>query len=260
MPHVLATTAALAIAFATVPTPKPTPFPLGTLQPFGTETQTQAPAANLPEIGRVRAATPVCAAMRDLIIPSFAAALRADARFSETRVRLPKYVEIADDPEHRTDVFRESALSKLDADATKILNETLVLNKALGDPRFKDPTDPQVIAAKNQLQQLYATQQARANQLQEFVMRQRNEIAKNGFSDNSAFAPRNQPIPLPGGDTQLKPPPSLKAPAGMPLLNGKIAMADKASINDWSGSMAAAVRASENLAAHTFLPIAQSCR
>ena len=256
MLHVLATTAALAIAFATVPAPKATPFPLGTLQPFGSETA--APAANLPEIGRVRAATPVCAAMRDLVIPSFAAARRADARFSETRVRLPKYVEIADDPEHRADVFRESALSKLDADATKILNETLVLNKALGDPRFKDPTDPQVIAAKNQLQQLYATQQARANQLQEFVMRQRNEIAKNGFSDNSAFASRTQQQTP--DNTPPKPPPSLKAPAGMPLLNGKIALADKASINEWSGSMAAAVRASENLAAQTFLPIAQSCR
>ena len=257
MPHVLATTAALAIAFATAPTPKPAPFPLGTLQPFGTETP--APAANLPEIGRVRANSPVCAAMRDLVIPSFAAARRADARFTETRVRLPKYIEIADDPEHRSDVYRESALSKLDADATKILNETLVMNKALGDPRFKDPTDPQVIAAKNQLQQLYATQQARANQLQEFVMRQRNEIAKNGIGDNSAFASRRQPPRLPD-DNQVKPPPSLKAPAGMPLINGKIAMADMQSLNEWSGQMAAAVRASENLAAQTFLPIAQSCR
>jgi hypothetical protein len=257
MPHALATTAALAIAFATVPTPKPTPFPLGTLQPFGTETP--APASNLPEIGRVRANRPVCAAMRDLIIPSFAAARRADARFSETRVRLPKYVEIADDPEHKTDVYRESALSKIDADATKILNETLVLNKALGDPRFKDPTDPQVIAAKNQLEQLYATQQTRANQLQEFVMRQRNEIAKNGLGDNSAFAPHTTPQRT--ADTEpLKPPPSLKAPPNMPLLNGRIALADKASINDWSGNMAAAVRKSENLAAQTFLPIAQSCR
>ena len=258
MPHAFATTAALAIAFATVPTPKSTPFPLGTLQPFGTETP--APAANLPEIGRVRANSPVCAAMRDLVIPSFAAARRADARFTETRVRLPKYVEIADDPEHRTDVYRESALSKLDADATTILNETLVLNKALGDARLKDPTDPQVIAAKRQLEQLYATQQARANQLQEFVMRQRNEIAKNGMGDNSAFGPHNTQPQQTADNTPLKPPPSLKAPPNMPLLNGRIALADKAAINDWSGNMAAAVRKSENLAAQTFLPIAQSCR
>jgi hypothetical protein len=255
MPHAIAVSAALAIAFAAAPTPKPQPFPLGTLQPFGTETP--APPSNLPEIGRVRAATPVCAAMRDLVVPSFAAARRADARFTETRVRLPKYIEIADDPEHRTDVYRESALSKLDADATKILQETLVLNKALGDPRFKDPTDPQVIAMKNQLDQLYRTQQARANQLQEFVMRQRNEIAKNGIDDNHALAGRNQ---APPGPQAAPPPPSLKAPSGMPLLIGKIAMLDKASLNEWSGNMAAAVRASENLAAQTFLPIAQACR
>jgi len=257
MPHVLATTAALAIAFAAGP--QPTPFPLGTLQPFGTETP--VPAPTLPEIGRVRAARPACTAMRDLIIPSFAAARRADVRFAQTRARLPQYVEFAADPEHRTDVFRESALSRLDADATAILQETLVLNRALGDPRFKDNTDPQVDAERAQLQQLYNTQQARANQLQQFVMRQRNAIAKNGMEDPGAFRGRN------GGPTTLidnarvpAPMPALTAPPGMPLLSGRIPMADKAAINDWSGSMAAAVRASENQAARTFLPIAQSCR
>jgi hypothetical protein len=257
MPHVLATTAALAIAFATVPTPKSTPFPLGTLQPFGTETP--APASTLPEIGRVRAATPACAAMRDLVIPSFAAARRADVRFAQTRARLPQYVEYIDDPEHRNDVFRESALSKLDADATAILNETLVLNKALGDPRFKDPTDPQVAAEKAQLEQLYDTQQARANQLQEFVMRQRNAIAKNGIDDSSALTGTRRQQ---GRDASAPaaPMPALTAPPGMPLLGGRIALADKAAINDWSGSMAAAVRASENQAARAFLPIAHGCR
>ncbi len=257
MPHVLATTAALAIAFATVPTPKPTPFPLGTLQPFGTETPAPAPSSALPEIGRVRAASAACAVMRDLVIPSFAAARRADIRFAQTRVRLPQYVDFMDDPQHSADIFRESALAKLDADATAILNETLVLNKALGDPRFKDTSDPQVAAQKAQLQQLYNTQQARANQLQEFVMRQRNAIAKNGMEDNGALRGRMQPAtPL----TQDVPLPTLTAPPGMPVLNGKIAMADKNAINDWSGSMAAAVRSSENLAARAFLPIAHGCR
>jgi hypothetical protein len=257
MPHVLATTAALAIAFATVPAPKPTPFPLGTLQPFGSETPAPAatPASGLPEIGRVRAASPACAAMRDLVIPSFAAARRADVRFAQTRVRLPQYVEYMSDPEHQGDVFRESALSKLDADATAILNETLVLNKALGDPRFKNPTDPTVAAEKAQLDQLYRTQQARANQLQEFVTRQRVAIAKNGIDDNSAFQ-RNAPQ---GITPSAAPMPALTAPPGMPVLGGRIAMADKAVINEWSGAMTAAVRASENQAARAFLPIAHSC-
>ncbi len=254
MLHVLAATAALAIAFAARAA---TPFPIGTLQPFGTGTPAPAPpASNLPEIGRVRAATPACATMRDLIIPSFAAARRADVRFAQTRVRLPQYIDFADDPEHSTDVFRESALQKIDADATAILNETLVLNKALGDPRFKNPTDPQVVTEKAQLQQLYDTQQARANQLQEFVMRQRNAIAKNGMEDSGAFRGHNQPASFPSD----APVPALTAPPGMPVLNGKIAMADKNTINDWSGSMAAAVRASENLAARIFLPIAYTCR
>jgi hypothetical protein len=259
MPHALATTAALVIAFATVPAPTPTPFALGTLQPFGTETPAPAPSAALPEIGRVRAATPSCAAMRDLIIPSFAAARRADARFTQTRARLPQYVDYVDDPVHRADVFRESALARLDQDSTAILNETLVINKALGDPRFKDPTDPVVAAEKAQLEQLYSTQQARANQLQEFVMRQRAAIAKNGIDDNSAFTSNRK---LQGANVSPPPAPiaNFTAPPGMPVLGGRIAMADKAVINDWSGSMAAAVRASENQAARTFLPIAHSCR
>jgi hypothetical protein len=259
MPHVLATTAALAIAFATVPAPKPTPFPLGTLQPFGTETPAPAPSPVLPEIGRVRAASASCAAMRDLIIPSFAAARRADARFTQTRARLPQYVDYIDDPEHRTDVFRESALSKLDADATAILGETLVINKALGDPRFKDPADPVVAAEKAQLEQLYNTQQARANQLQEFVTRQRVAIAKNNIDDTSAFTGNRRQQ----GRDAAPPPapiPNFTAPPGMPVLGGRIAMADKAAINDWSGAIAAAIRASENQAARTFLPIAHSCR
>jgi hypothetical protein len=257
MSHVLAATAALAIAFAAVPTPKPTPFAIGTLQPFGTETAPPAaPVPNLPEIGRVRATTPACAAMRDLIIPSFAAARRADMRFAETRTRLPQYVDFADDPEHATDVFRTSTLSRIDADATAILNHTLVLNKALGDPRFKDTSDPVLVAEKAQLQQLYDTQQARANQLQEFVMRERNAVAKHGMEDSNAFKRRSI---IPGSDATPAPAPSLKAMPGMPLLNGHIALADKASINDWSGQMAAAVAASENQAARTFLPIARSC-
>ena len=53
--------------------------------------------------------------------------------------------------------------------------------------------------------------------------------------------------------------PVLNAPRGMPLLTGVSAMADKASLNEWSLDMAAAVRAGENQAAKAFLPIAESC-
>jgi hypothetical protein len=235
----------VAVALGAAPPPAPTP--------------TAAPSSGLPEIGRVRANTPACAAMRDLIIPSFAAAQRADMRFAQTRARLPQYVDFADDPVHGTDIFRTSALAKLDADATSMLNEALVLNKALGDPRLKNTADPQVVAEKAALQQLYDVQQARANQLQQFVMRERNTVAQHGMEDSGAFGGRHA-----GASKDAAPPPSaipdMTAAPGMPVLNGRIAGADKVLINDWSGAMAKYVRAGENQAAYTFYPIAESCR
>jgi hypothetical protein len=247
MPHLVAA-AAVAIALGAVPSPLPAPQ----------ATQTAAPDASLPEIGRVRSTAPACAAMRDLVLPSFSAAQRADTRFLQTRVRLPQYAELADDPVHKNDVFRDSALAKLDADATALLNEALWLDKALRDPRLKDTADPQVVAERSGLQQLYDVQKARANQLQEFVMRERNATVRNGMEDSGAFGGKIAPLPTnadaPPGDAGV-----LNAPRGMPLLTGKNALADKASLNEWSLNMAAAVRAGENLAAKTFLPIARSC-
>jgi len=216
-------------------------------------------AKPLPEIGRVRANSPACAAMRDLIIPSFAAAQRADMRFAQTRVRLPQYVEFAADPIHKDDIFRTSTLSRLDADATAILNETLVLNKALGDPRLKDTSDPAIAAERAQLQQLYDVQQARANQLQQFVMRERNAVALHGMEDSGAFRRRQQPATR-DEEPPPSPIPATTGPPGMPVLGGKMPMADKIVINQWSSAMAASVRASENRAAEVFYPIADGCR
>jgi hypothetical protein len=58
-----------------------TPFALGTFQP----TAPGGTFSPLPNIGRTRALNRACAAMRDLIVPSFEAAVRADKRFVETR-------------------------------------------------------------------------------------------------------------------------------------------------------------------------------
>lgn len=240
--------AALAVAFGVVASPAAAQQ----------ATPTATPGATLPEIGRVRSTTPACAALRDLVIPSFSAAERADTRFLQTRVRLPQYAEIADDPVHKNDVFRDSALAKLDADATAMQNEALALDRALRDPRLKDNSDPQVVAQRSGLQQLFDVQKARANQLQEFVMRERIATVRNGMEDSGAFKGRHAPLP-----TNAEAPPAdagtLNAPRGMPLLTGKNALADKASLNEWSLNMAAAVRAGENQAAKTFLPIARGC-
>jgi hypothetical protein len=244
MPHLLtAASVAVALALGVAPTPVPAPD-----------------ATTLPEIGRVRSTAPACAALRDLVIPSFSAAQRADTRFLQTRVRLPQYAELADDPVHKNDVFRDSALARLDADATAMQNEALWLDKALRDPRLKDSTDPQVVAERAGLQQLYDVQKARANQLQEFVMRERNATVRNGMEDSGAFGGKNGALPVSAEPPPpMPPPPPLNVPRGMPLLTGKNALADKASLNEWSLNMAAAVRIGENQAAKAFLPIAKSC-
>ena len=242
MPHVVAA-ATIAVAFALGIAPSQAPAP---------------DATSLPEIGRVRSTAPACAALRDLVVPSFSAAERADARFMQTRVRLPQYAELAADKAHRNDVFRDSALAKLDADVMALLDVTLALDKALHDPRLKDSTDPQVVAERNGLEQLYAVQKVRANQLQEFVMRERNATARNGMEDSGAFGGKKAPLAM-NAEAPPAPPAILNAPRGMPLLTGNNALADKASLNEWSLGMAAAVRAGENQAAKAFLPIAKSC-
>ncbi len=248
MPHFAAATAlAVAVAFGAVPASAQVPA----------ATPSAAPGS-LPEIGRVRSNTPACAALRDLVIPSFSAAQRADTRFLETRVRLPQYAELAVDKEHHNDVMRVSALDKLDADATAMQNEALALDKMLRDPRLKDSTDPQVIAERDGLQQLYAVQKARANQLQEFVIRERVATARAGLGGQDEVSGRALLLSL-SLDAPPAPIPILNAPRGMPALTGKNALADKASLNEWSLTMAAAVRAGENNAAKAFLPIAKSC-
>jgi hypothetical protein len=250
--HALVPSLALVVALAASPTP--TPFPLGTLVPFGSPNSPTLPP--LPEIGRVRAATPACSAMRDLVIPSFAAARRSDVRFEETRKRLPNYAELVSDPLHRADIYRESALARIDGDATALLNESLIIAKALGDPRFANKDDADVVAEKRALQALYDAVQSRANTLTEFVMRQRLAIAKSGIDTSTNDFRMSRTPQAPATDQPL---PVLTAPPGMPLLQGTM-LGDKATMNKWSGDMSAVVRYYENQSAKTFLPIAQKCR
>ena len=245
-------------ALAQAPKPAATPFVIGT---FGPMTAPEPPASSpLPEIGRTRGVNRACAAMRDIIIPSFAAAVRADTRFAETRKRLPNYTDIANDPVHKDDAFQQMMLEKLGADASTLLQEALILNKALGDPRIAaDVNDPQVMAERRSLQQLYEAQKVRANLLNEFVMRERAATAKQGIDDDSAFRARNT-TNFSGG---VSPPPltiaELKAPPGMPM-RSRIPMADKNSVQDWGTSLATYVRKNENEAAKTFYSIAKTCK
>lgn len=245
---------ALAVAAAVAAAePTPTPFPIGTLAPFGA---TPAPLSTLPNIGRVRANRAACAAMRDLVIPSFAAARTADARFVQTQARLPQYADLIDDPLHRADIYRESALAKLDQDADELLKDALILNKALGDPRLSAAqTDPDVVAERKALEQLYDAEKTRANLLEEFVIRQRVAIATAGidttardFEKPTGQTPTPAPVPIP----------ILTAPPGMPLLVGSN-LSDRNQAAQWGADLTANVAYNENQAAKTFLPIARNC-
>ena len=247
-------------------------------QPKPLAAQTPAPSASgaplaLPEIGRVRSATPACAAMRDLIIPSFAAARRADARFVETKKSLPRYAEIADDKETTYSIFHQQVLMQLDRDSTALIAEAEHIRRALNDPRL-DPksADPQVVAERAQLQQLYDVQSTRAHALWEFVQRESRDLQLNDFGNNSGLGrgmpgppppvQRGAPAPAQKADLNADDSPIARqtaTPINLPPMSGQ-SMTDKSALNGWTGQINIMVSTAENQAAKTFLPIAQSCR
>ncbi len=228
----------LIAALGAEPAPTPSPAPGG-----------------LPEIGRVRSATPACAVMRDLVIPSFAAARRGDARFAETRKRLPGFGELTADA-RPDDPMRQSALAKLDADATTLLGEALVINRALGDPRLAaDATDPVIREERRQLQQLYDTQKTRANILWEFVMRKNIAMSKAQFAADTTIAGRTPALPQNADDAPNR---DLVVLPGMPT-ESRIGFANRQRFDEWGAAIAAGIRISENAAAKAFIPIAQRC-
>ncbi|MEA2689751.1 MAG: hypothetical protein QOD51_2358, partial [Candidatus Eremiobacteraeota bacterium] len=222
-----------------------------------------------PEIGRTRANSPACAAMRDLVIPAFAAARRADARFEETRKRLVRYATFVSDNITRNGArkvddytgFREGELARLDTDASRLLQEAQTIKKLIEDPRLApDSKDPAVQAERTELARLYDQQQTRAALVAEFVQRESMSANKKlvGMGDDAGIAPRSgkfvkEPEPAP----QSAAPPPTAAP-GMPALS-TVDIADRRGLSEWGDRAALAVRASENQAAKAFLPIAKAC-
>jgi hypothetical protein len=221
---------------------------------------------DLPEIGRTKATTPACAAMRDLVIPSFAAAKRADARFVEAQKRLLRYGEVR--AETKTDrnqtgtdnqiqeVSQEALLSQLDQDASNLLAQAAIINKALGDPRLAaDSKDPDVREERAQLQALYAAEQTRASMLAELASRDRVSLTQRQM-DEVKTGTKTAEMPVREGPP---PQPFRTPPPGMPLLN-RNGFADKESLGVWTGTMVKTVTDAESRAAKSFLPIAQRCR
>ena len=218
-----------------------------------------SPAPELPEIGRVRAVSPACAVIHDLVIPSFAAAQRADVRFVATSKRLPRYIDVMDDPIGSTSTARQAMIMRLDSDASELQQEALVLQKALGDQRLTNTTDPQVVAEREALEKLYRSQQVRAALLAELALHEHVVTARHGMEDSGAFTGPMSPANVNVSALPGTPLPPTNVLPGMPLLSGN-ALGDKEMIRDWTASIARFVRGGENEAAKTFLPIAQGCR
>lgn len=256
-PRLIATFgAALALAAALVPS-----VPSAQVTP-GPSASPAAPTT-LPEIGRIRATSAACAAMRDLVIPAFAAAQRADMRFAETQKRLPSYGEIVADPSNRSGIVRESALHRLSMDAANLLQESQQIAKLLGDPRLASSvTDPAVVAERARLQELYAAQQTRAAILSEFTQRESMALARAnvGMEGNGAFSGRHAPAAQSIDELPGTPLPATSAQPGMPLLNAEFPSLNRRQISDWGNAAAKIVRDAENDVAKTFLPLANGCR
>jgi len=238
--------------------------------PHGAPAQTApepsaSPAAQLPEIGRVRATSAACAAMRDVVIPAFAAARRADAQFGTVREDLPRYIQLkADYKSQRTYTVKSGGMTleaqwhKVSSESASLLHETEAIRKLLDDPRLPaQSTDPAIRVERERLAALYAAQQARASYLNELMQRESVSLAKSavGTEDPLAF-PQGQHVPI---EPQARPRTASTAPPGMPLLNGFDA-ADRARIEEWSAAQVRAVHDTEEQAAKTFLPFAQACR
>ena len=209
----------------------------------------------LPEIGRVRAITPSCAVMRDLVIPSWQNAQKADARFTVNAApRLPKYLQIID--EDPSNPARAMQISYLDQQVGLMKEDLLHIADALGDYRLQHPRDAQTALLRQKLQDLYDAQSGRANILWEFIQRQRIAMARNEIKQLNNMQTAG------GGQISASPEPNpgqTPEPYAMPHLTG-IGLQDERTMAAWGQSMTAAVRDTEENTAPTFAAVANSCR
>jgi hypothetical protein len=244
---------------------------------------TSTPAKSTPEIGRVKALLPACVALREVVAPSFAAALSADKRFSDASVYLADYAakrveattlptkirtkggaELATrlQPADPKTVTPESLLARLDIEFSQMSQNVLTMGKELGDPRVgENVTDPGVQAERRELERLYETQLSRLSALHLFLEKERKRLSDQREAEGAAAAGLGasananvaQPVASPDAE------PTAAPIFGQPSLNG-IALNDRRSVQDWTAGIVAQVRTNENIAAHTFLGITDDCR
>jgi len=218
-------------------------------------TPAPAPELGFPEIGRVRANTPPCTVMKDIVLPSWEAAKDADKKFLMAQSYLPKYAETLNDNFNRWGPQRDMQFTHIDQAVSNMMSSTLVINKLLGDPRIAaDSPDPEVQAERAALIQLYETQQARISVMGEYVQRERLVVMSHGMTV-AAAAPRGS-TPIPEVTPQAG---MTRSPWGQPSLNG-ISIQDSQEMRNWTGQMAVEIKKSEERAAKSFYPIAVGCR
>jgi hypothetical protein len=249
----------------------------------------------VPEIGRTKSKAPACAALQELVAPSFAAARRVDQQFAQSAPQFAAYAGAKDastplptnikhagggtdqpdsadfavkprGAEDLDSVNPDAYIARLDKALAGMKQDILAIAKALGDPRLtSDSPDRAVQSEREALLRLFLAQASRAATLQEFLDRERlNRIkADTTLTDNGAFWPAGV-----GGSASEKIAAQAEAAlssghvpllVGQPMLGG-LAANDKQSVNDWTASIARIVHDNENLAAKTFLEIAQSCK
>jgi hypothetical protein len=255
---------AAALVFAADPTPAPVPSPVPVTSVSVTSLLGTA-VPDLPEIGRVRATSPSCAVLRDLIIPSFAAAKRSDDQFSVLSTAGPAYAsaaadrdiseqDVATEQRYGSDAGRQR--SHMDMSLSGQLREIQIMDAALSDPRFAaSADDPKILAEQQQLRDLRDAHMARASVLNEFVLRTQLADMKQ-LPSSSGLGPGG----IRGRQTISRPPERPHAPLDyLPILNGD-PMHDALAMHNWYRSLSSVVHAREYLAANTFLDIAKECK
>jgi hypothetical protein len=226
--------------------------------------------AQLPEIGRVRVNSPACAAMHDLVIPSFAAFLRTNQRFTEYADALAKGAE-SSAPEHpayfsqnrdqrSADVVPVMHASRAGQSLSLMFRELKRVSDALGDPRLaRDSADPAVQTERAALTMMYEAQMQRLAILSEKAIRGNAAAGKNDLDlqDNGAFANANAP----SADSVAKPfePDRVVAP-GESLYRAPIGFIAKADAKAWSAGLATQIAQRMNDGSRMLLPIAGGCR
>ncbi len=229
---------------------------LATPPPFTVDLPTPSP---LPEIGRTRSTSRACTAYRELVMPSLSAVLRADARFGQARDHLSAYGERLDDTFHEGGALSR-ALDLIDRDGLAMLQETLVLNRALGDRRLADPSDPQLREERTALQQLYDAESDRAWLLVNFSRSAKfRQLRLVGSKDPFTAVGPNAGDAGPDQGATPAPDPKPTADNGFPQLSG-IGQADKRALAGWSTELGETVRSAELGVAPALVSLSRGCR